>query len=629
MPRTPTLNRYTIPACLIALSLAVYLQTTGFQFVALDDAEYVSRNPNVQNGINAADATWALTTTRMGNWHPLVWWSFQLDSQLYGNGPLGFHLTNVILHTLSVVVLFVALKVMGLRDTLAATVAVLFCVHPLNVESVAWVAERKGTLSTLFWMLGMLAYAHYARRPTPHRMGTVFLCMAAGLMSKPSLLTFPFAMMLLDIWPLCRIRFGESGESGENLSPDRLDALLLNRNVESNREPISLLRSALEKAPLLLLSLVFSFVALSAQQSTGAVASLDAVPLGERLLQIPCAYLIYLWHLLMPIGLTVGVLPPRDGMPVGFAIFSAAILTGISIYCWRNRRRIPILFVGWFWFLGTMFPTSGIVPIGIQWMADRYTYVPNVGLFLLIGAVIMLAIDKRSISSRTLIAFAALSIATFSTLSLLQARHWQDSNRLFTRMLQIDPDNHLAHSNLSAIYLSEGSYPKAFSHAQAAIDAGLKSATTRNNLALCKAKLGRRQEAMEEFAKVIEIDPQFAQAYLNLGNLLRTTNVSQAEACYRKAITVDPEYAEAHNNLGGLLASRNPAEAQRHLKISLKLWPENPDANANLGNAYARLGDYENAIRFYRRTLQLQPNHPVAVQNLAVVTKLDRDDATE
>ncbi|QEF96579.1 photosystem I assembly protein Ycf3 [Stieleria maiorica] len=615
------MNRYTIPACLIALSLVIYLQATGFQFVAFDDAEYVSRNLNVQNGINASDVTWALTTTRMGNWHPLLWWSFQLDSQLYGNGPFGFHLTNVILHSLSVVVLFIALKTLGLRDVMAAAVVVLFCVHPLNVESVAWVAERKGTLSTLFWMLGMLAYGHYARRSSPLRMVAVFLCMTAGLMSKPSLLTFPFAMMLLDVWPLYRIRFRGGGENEPS------DPMLSAENAGDAPKPISLTRSVLEKSPLFLLSLVFFFIALSAQESTGAVATLDAVPLRDRLLQIPCAYVIYLWRLVMPIGLTVGVLPPRDGIPVGIALLAAAVLTGISIYAWRQKVRVPVLFVGWFWFIGTMFPTSGIVPIGIQWMADRYTYVPNVGLFLLAAAACLQLVSRFSISFPKSLAAGMLITAGLVTLSVFQARHWRDSETLLNQVISVDPDNSWAHANLAGTLIDEGKYQEALLHAEAAVGAGTNSTQVRNpvavyNVALCKAKLGRTREAIDGFARVIEIDPSFAAAFLNLGNLLRRSDASRAEACYREAIRLKSDYAEAHNNLGGVISSRSPREAREHFETSLRIWPDNPDAHTNLGNLYAREGNYQKAIECYKASLRLQGDHVVALQNLKVLTNL-------
>lgn len=610
-------SRYAYHVGLIALSLLIYAQTFAFDFVALDDPEYVIRNVNVLRGVNADDVSWALTTTRMGNWHPIVWWSFQIDSQLFGSGPFGFHLTNVILHTLSVVILFAALKRFGMRPGLAAAVAVLFCVHPLNVESVAWISERKGVMSTLFWVLGMLAYGHYVRKPGLIRMVAVVGCMAAGLMSKPSLLTFPFAMVLMDLWPLRRV--GLFDRSGSSATEDTIDGVLLDRSVGAEPDTIRLSKSLIEKLPLFGLSLIFFFVAMRAQRSAGAVASIESIPLAERLLQIPCAYVLYLWHAVFPANLTVAVLGPAGGIPVGVSFLAACMLLGVSVYAFVRIRRAPILFVGWFWFLGTMFPMSGIVPIGVQWMADRYTYIPNMGLFLLVCSGGFLLLYRFAIPQRRAMALGTVVTIILVIGSMIQTRHWRDSTSLMTHILRVYPDNHLAHSNLAAELIGAGDYRSALMHAEAAVCAGSTSVVTRNNLALCQAKLGQIREAILGFEEVIEIDPSFAQAHLNLGNLLRTIDVARAEACYREAIKVQGDYAEAHNNLGGLLVSRDPVEARKHFEISLRLWPENADAHANLGNSYAREGDYARAIRHYGQALELQPGHAVASQNLKVV----------
>ncbi|MCA9137691.1 MAG: tetratricopeptide repeat protein [Planctomycetales bacterium] len=613
-------RRLAVPLLLIVLSLVIYLQTTGFGFVAFDDQEYVSQNLNVQNGINDRDGTWAITTTHMGNWHPLVWWSFQLDSQFYGNGPFGFHLTNVIVHTLSSVLLYFALRKLGLSDPLSAIVAVLFCVHPLNVESVAWVSERKGILSTFFWIAGMYLYGGYVRNPSPIRMLGVGAAMACGLMSKPSLLTFPFALMLLDFWPLCRIRFSEVPiQETREMRPH--DPLFVAGEIDRSRsKPV--LQITTEKIPLFLLSAAFCVIAYRAQASANAVATFESVPLSDRLIQIPCAYIVYIWHTFVPIDLAVACVPPHKGIPIGYAILATVILVAISAFVIVRRERMPYVFFGWFWFVGTMVPTSGIVPIGVQWQADRYTYIPNIGIFILVGCFSLSAFRALSINKSMVRLSGAAITVVLCMLSFAQARHWRDSETLFDHILQVNPDNHLAHSNLAASLIVQRDYSQAFVHAKKAIEVGPTTSWTRTNLALCNAKLGRIDEARREFEGIIASDPTFAQAHLNLGNLLRGVDSARAEACFREAVRLDPDYAEAHNNLGGLLASRNPQEAREHFEISLRIWPDNPDVHSNLGNSYAREGDYDRAIKYYRSALELNPDHPVARQNMDVVTKL-------
>ena len=595
---------------LIVLSLFVFFRATQYEFVSFDDPEYVSRNPHVLNGINGADFVWALTTIHFGNWHPVVWWSFQLDSQLFGTTPFGFHLTNVLFHTASVVLLFLTLQRLGFNTALAAVVAAIFCVHPMNVESVVWVSERKGVLSTFFWILAMYAYAFHVRQPSWKRMVLVALCMLAGLMCKASLVTLPFALLLLDVWPLERKDTGTRllgwGDAG----------------VPAKRMAVWLI---LEKAPLFLLCIVFSAIAFFAQDQLGAVASLEEIPLSQRLMQIPCVYVLYLWKFLVPLHLSVAVIPPSQGVSLQLAVSAIALLAAITVIALVYRSRFPALLIGWCWFIGTLFPTSGIVPIGVQWMADRYLYIPMIGLALALVHVMAMLFARVAVSVSVRMSLAVLVMLVFAATSIFQARHWRDSIALFQRVVAVDQDNYVGHSNLAALYVANDQYDQAIQHAEQAVALGSSSIETNNNYALCLMKLGRTKEAKLEFEKVVQRDPSFAEAYLNLGNLQRRSDPGLAEAYYRRAIEVQPKYAEAHNNLGGLLATKEPDEAQKHYLISLELWPDNPDAHSNLGNLFARQGDLERAIKHYRKALKLEPNHRIATQNLAIVSKLKRE----
>ncbi len=588
-----SLARGTAPTWLVcsllALSvLAVYGQTLGFGFVSYDDTDYVVTNSKVSGGLTWEGLRWAFTSFDFANWFPLTWLSLMLDAEIAGGSPRMFHLTNLLLHTASTLLLFRLLDRATRARWKSAWVAALFAVHPLHVESVAWIAERKDVLSTLFWFLTMLTWLRWVERPGAARHAGVIVCFALGLLCKQMLVSLPFVLLLFDLWPLGRYRRG---------------ALFF------------LLR---EKVPLFVLAAASSVLAVIAQRAGGALGSLDAYPLAARLANAVVSYAAYLQQTFWPAGLAVFYPHPGSEVPIGPTLRAAALLSAITALVAILRRSRPYLVVGWLWYLGTLLPVIGIVQVGFQARADRYTYLPLVGIFILLAWGIPDLLGHRR---RLLGVGAVASVLAAAWLAALQTAYWRESIPLFERAIEVTSENALAQHNLASAYYQRdqpGDLERSLAHYAEAIriDPGYASAV--NSLAGILLKLGRTEQAIDRWSQLLRTRPQATAALCNLcGALSQVGRLAEAEQRCTQAFRVSPQPACVHYNLGRLrLQQSRILEAQEHLETAVRIAPRDTDARVSLGVVLAQQGRFDEATAQYVEVLRLDPSNPIARSNL-------------
>jgi protein O-mannosyl-transferase len=477
---------FVIALALALLTIAAYRDAPFNNFIDLDDPDYASANPNVRDGLTPAGFVWALTTFHAANWHPLTWLSLQLDASLLGPGPVGYHLTNLLLHTANVVLLFLVLRRMTGALWRSALVAALFAVHPLHVESVAWVAERKDVLSTFFWVVTLAAYAHYAARPSPGRYLLVMALFVLGLLAKPMLVTLPCVLLLLDYWPLRRLA-GRQQPAGYAQAPAS--------------------RLVLEKVPLLLASALACVLTLAAQAGAGAVSGMQQVSLPQRIGNALLAYEWYLGKTFWPVGL--GLLYPYPTTVSLVEVLGAgAVLTAVTVLAvWQVRRR-PYLLVGWLWFLGTLVPVLGIVQVGEQAHADRYAYVPHIGLFFAFvwGLADLCAGLRVPVAVRA--GLAGVVLLALAVLTFEQVGYWQDGISLWEHTLTVTGPNPRAHDSLGTLYLYQDNFTEARRHAEEAIRLDPRNSRSHFNLGVIfEEKDADLDRAEEEFRTVLRLAP--------------------------------------------------------------------------------------------------------------------------
>jgi len=594
-------REFLVGVFLVAITLAVFWQVTGHDFIAFDDPEYVIDNPMVRAGLTPQGIRWAFSTFYAANWHPLTWLSHMLDSHLYGLNPGRHHLTSLLLHLLSSLLLFLVLVKMTTTLWRSAAVAALFAVHPLHVESVAWIAERKDVLSTCFWMLTMWAYLRYTRNPGRTSYLITLILYALGLMAKPMLVTLPLVLILLDYWPLGRwARAGLVHEPGRH--GGRIAALVW------------------EKAPFILLAALSSTVTLIAQWQGGAVSPTEIVPFGVRFWNALVAYLLYLVKIVWPVGLAVFYPHPGRSLPWWLVLCAALVLVGITLGVLRARKTQPYLVTGWFWYLGTLLPVIGLIQVGEQAMADRYCYIPLIGPFL------MISWGAPALAARWLTPRVLLPVLTAATLSALicvtwgQVRYWRDSFTLFTHTLSVTTNNSRMHNNLANVLAQRGEIEKAITHYEKALAIQPKYPEAESNLGAALISQGRVEEGIGHYREALRLDPNLAEVHNNLGVALADQGkTEEAVSHYLKAVELKPDYAEAHNNLGNILADQGRfAEAIARFQEALRLQPFYPQAHNNLGVALARQGRLREAIPHFERALELQPDFAQARRNLTI-----------
>lgn len=587
---------------MLALGLVIatafaYAEVRNFAFVNFDDDEYVYDNPQVTAGLSWAGLRWAFTAVHSANWHPLTWLSHMLDASLFGLEPGGHHATNVLLHTLATLCLFAALRSMTGAPGRSAFVAALFALHPQHVESVAWVAERKDVLSALFWTAAMWAYAAYARRPSARRYGAVALLFALGLLAKPMVVTLPFALLLLDVWPLGRTAWAAP--------------------VRPPVPAASVRRLVLEKLPLLALSAVASGITFVAQQSSGAMSTFEALPLGVRVANAAVSYATYLLQTVWPVDLAV-FYPYRNPLPTPEVLLAVIALVALSALAVASFPRRPYLLVGWLWYLGTLVPVIGLIRVGEQAMADRFTYLPHIGLFLAVtwGAA---ELGDRLQRRQWLVPAAVASLIACLALTRAQAQHWRDSTRLFEHARRVTRNNYLAETNLAAALLDAGRPAEALLHARAAVELRPGDSRAHMNLGTALARTGEPDAARAAYERALALDPDHISTRLNLA-LLHSEQKRFEESVrqYETILAARPEHAKALSGLGFALASLGqPERAAARFRAAIAADPRLTPAYNGLALALESLGETDEALRTWRRGLEIAPGEWRLRANLA------------
>jgi tetratricopeptide (TPR) repeat protein len=586
----------------------VFGQALHHGFVNFDDDKYVYGNAEVVRGLTAAGVVWAFTSVYAFNWHPLTWISHMLDCQFYGLHPGGHHFTSILLHTVVAILLFLVLRGMTGFLWRSAFVAAVFAIHPLRVESVAWVAERKDVLSGVFFMLTIGAYAGYARKPwSPMRYGVVMLLFALGLMSKPMLVTLPFVLLLLDYWPLNRLQGDDAAQS-----VFRLGGMQIPRRV------------ILEKLPLL--GLVAASCAATIFAQSEAIRPLDQISLSARLGNAVISYAAYLEQMFWPTGLSVLYPFPANGAPAGEVILASMLLLSVSTGVFLLRKSRPYLLVGWLWYLVMLAPVIGILQVGTQARADRYTYLPQIGLYLMLAWLAAdLCAGRRG--RVVLVGCAAGILAALAFCARAQTAYWQNSETLWTRALACTSDNSIAECNLGYALFQRGKVDEAIDHYQTALRINPNDDFTCNNLGLALFQKGEVTNAVAQYQKALEINPVYMEAQNNLGNALCSEGkVDEAIAHYQKALQINSEFAEAHYNLGNALSQKGDVEdAVPHYEKAVQINPDFLEAQFNLGSALLQKGNAEEAITHFREALRLRPDYAEAQNSLAWVLAICPD----
>ncbi len=584
---------------LLGLTWLVFGQTLRYDFVNYDDPHYVYQNTRITSGINFANVAWAFSHIHSENWHPLTTITHMLDCQLHGLNAGWHHFTNVLLHCLAVVLLFVALERMTGALWRSAFVSAVFAVHPLHVESVAWIAERKDVLSAVFFMVTLLAYFHYTRSPSIGRYLIVAIVFALGLMSKPMLVTLPFVLLLLDYWPL-----------------GRFDA----HRSNTGRQVLQLV---MEKIPLIALSAVSSLITFLAQR--GAIGWTEQLPMSERITNAFVAYVVYIRQMFWPTELAVFYPHPENRLPIWEVSLALIILVGIMAAAFVLRKRAPYLVTGWLWYLGMLVPVIGLLQVGWQGHADRYTYLPQIGLYIAVTWALTDLIRSWRFQRTALSAAALIVIGALSWRGWLQTSYWRDSETLFTHALAVTSNNDVALNNLGIIFLDKGQLDDAISKLQAAIDLRPENAPAHDNLAKALLKKGQVAEATVHYRKFLELEPANVEARNTLGTtLIQQGHIREAIDQWQEVLALQPENGNAASNLAWVFATctddsirdgtRAAQLGEKALRIS---GGKIPMIYKVLAAAYAENGRFADAVETAQRGAKLatsQGNSPLAAE---------------
>ncbi len=596
---------------IVILVTGLYARTIGHDFIYCDDDQYVFENPQVKKGLAADAIKWAFTRSHAANWHPLTWLSHMLDTRLFGLNAGAHHLVNAGLHAINAVLLFLLLRMMTGAFWPSAVVAALFALHPLRVESVAWVAERKDVLSGLFFMLTLMAYTWYAKRPGILNYMGVMLLTALGLMSKSMLVTLPCLLLLLDIWPLGRWQSKNAGP-GDNATPSLFS-------------PQPTFQLILEKLPLFCMSIASSIITVVSQKAGTALGNLDTLPFAARLSNALLAYVQYIGKTIWPSDLSIFYPHPALVSPLSYSaltwqlIIAALLLICITVLVIRQIKNRPYLTIGWFWYLGTMVPVIGLVQVGMQSMADRYTYLPLLGIYIMIVWGIRDLSDHRHKKLMPPVVIAVLAL--FTLLSWAQIGRWKNTQTIFEHAIDATSSNYFAYNHLGRAFENKGELIKANNQYEYAITIKPDYAGAHSNLGNVFAKQKHYDKAISHLEESVRLDPGFAAGYSNLGLVYeRQGRPDLALAAYKRALQLDPHQFATHYNLGVTLVKHgDPKLAAAHLEQALKLNPFHANSANDLAVALMRLDMLKQAEAVCRHALSLNPEHMDALCNLGII----------
>jgi tetratricopeptide (TPR) repeat protein len=594
--------KYLIVILLIVFSFIAFGRIIGNDFINFDDNVYITENNHIKAGLNSETIKWAFSAVFFSNWHPLTLISHALDWSLFGASASGHHLINLLLHIGSVLFLFFFLEKTTKSFWPSAFVAAFFALHPLRVESVAWAAERKDVLSMLFGMTTIYVYALYVEE---QKLARYFLCLALfalGLMAKPMLVTLPFVLMLLDFWPLGRwqkalapanVPVAASEKSEKKKTKQRIADSTKEKKISTPlASSSSIIRSLLwEKAPFIFLAMISSIVTIWAQSKEGAVVSVQKLPFPERVVNAIISYISYLGKIFWPVDLAV-FYPYEYSFQIWQILGAILLLLGISAAVIYAIKKTPFLFVGWFWYLGTLVPVIGLVQVGRQAMADRYTYLSSIGIAIMLAWGIVYLLPKEKLRKIILIPAAVIVLSVLTFLTWQQSGYWKNSVSLFNHALEATKNNYMAHIHLGIALAAEGKIDEAVSHYRTALQVSPNDDITHYNLANALKKQGADEEAI---------------------------------AHYQEALRINPNYSEAHNNLGIILeAQLKHDEAIYHYRQALQFDPNNPGVHFNLGIALGRKGALKEAIESFRTAIYLNPNYEEARRVLRLALELEQ-----
>ena len=583
---------------LISIALFAFFPVSHYGFVNYDDPQYVTNNPNVTAGLTWPGVKWAFTTGYQSNWHPLAWLSHMLDVQFFGANAGAHHLTNVVLHIANTLLLFWFLFKTTKATAQSTLIAALFAVHPLHVESVAWVAERKDVLSTFFGLLMLCTYAFYVRRPRLSTYSAVIALFALGLMTKPMLVTLPFVLLLVDFWPLRRFTLWQAS----NLS-----------------------RVVYEKIPLLVLAVISSSITFLVQRTGGSVV--EGIPLTTRFANAFAAYFAYLQRMFWPTRLAV--LYPASVTVIDWWWVAAFALFAITILSIFAAERWPYVPVGWLWYLGTLVPVIGLIQVGRQATADRYTYVPLIGIFLIIVYGLTDALAWLRGRKYIFAIAGGIVIAACLWQTRLQVAYWASSRALWTHTLEVISEDELAHFNLAVALQDEGRSDEAISHLETALRLDPKFVDAHRAIGKLYSEKGHATEAAAHYEETLRLKPDQALVHNDLGVVLETLQKPQeAQQHFVEALRLKPDYADAHYNLGLLLvAFGRRGEGIKEFRSSLQFDPNHAEAHDALGAALFESGQFADAVREFAETERLKPELPGVRQNLETARRAAASDA--
>ena len=596
---------------LIAAVLTVYLQVVRHDFINFDDGVYVTHNNHVQSGLTGSNILWAFTSMDASNWHPLTWLSYLLDFDLFGLNPAGYHLTNLFFHVVNTLLLFLVLRESTGSLWKSAVVAAIFGLHPLHVESVAWISERKDVLSGFFWMLTILAYIHYSRNSGTFRYLLVFVSFSLGLMAKPMLVTLPFVLLLMDYWPLGRINLPDFRKA-----PNSKKLLISSPEIAS-----SLKLLLLEKVPLLILSTASSLITWIAQAAGNSILTFETLSLKVRIINAFVAYLRYIGKILWASDLAIFYPHPVNTLTIWQGAVSALSLLIITAFILMYSVRSPFLLLGWFWFMGTLVPVIGLVQVGSQAMADRYAYLPAIGIYVLVvwGTSKLLAdipFRKPLLAFTTSTFLLCLSIATW-----IQLGHWQDSETIFRHTIAVTKRNYVAHFNLGTALFAEDKVDEAVGEYTKALKIWPSYPDAHNNIGVALHRQGHMEEAITHYEETLRTKPKHITAHLNMAQaLVGIGKLDEALVHCSEAILIDPTYGAAYNIMGIIMAKLNKMDkAVEYLSSAIDLCRKCYEPYNNLGRVLTLQGKFDKAIEHLQKAIELRSDYAEAYNNLGFV----------